>query len=53
VASLGPRPRLGFVRSPAGTLASRTSPVTGRYLAQPPRCDTVAVLTATMWHRGG
>jgi hypothetical protein len=47
------RPRLGVVRAPAGTLASRTSPVTGRYPAQPPRCDIVAVLTATMWHRSG
>src|SRR5690242_9247764 len=36
----------GLRAVPAGALASRTSPVTGSDPAQPPRCDTVAVLTA-------
>jgi Uma2 family endonuclease len=38
----------GFVRSPADTRASRATPVTGRYQAQPQRCDIVAVRTVTM-----
>ena len=47
VASL--RPRRGRTsRSPASTLVSRASPVTGCYGAQPLRCDIVAVLTVTM-----
>ena len=45
--------RPGVVRSPPGALASRASPVTECYPAQPPRCHIVAVLTATMSHRGG
>jgi len=31
----------------------RPHPLTERWPAQPPRCDIVAVLTATMSHRGG
>jgi len=38
----------GVVRAPAGALASRASPVTGYYPAQPLRCDIVAVLTVMM-----
>jgi hypothetical protein len=36
-------PRPGVVRSPAGALASRASPVTESHGAQPPRCGIVAV----------
>ena len=38
----------GHGAAPGGALASRASPVTGYYPAQPPRCDIVAVLTAMM-----
>jgi NAD(P)-dependent dehydrogenase (short-subunit alcohol dehydrogenase family) len=53
-ASYEPRTkRPGVMRSPSGALASWTSPVTERHPPQPPRCNIVAVLTATMSHRGG
>ena len=38
---------------PAGALASQASLVTGRRAERPSRCHIVAVLTATVSHRGG